>query len=230
MEHEGLAERFIAATYPRAGIAIVAGSTARGERTATSDIDLLLIDDRLFEGSSQSSEAATYEFEGRIFEVFAYTTDGFAVWAGRGIEQHRPVIVHMLVEGTPIRTTPLLDEFRSHWRGLLAAGPTFDASESRNRRYIITDLLDDLGDAKDPLEQRVVASLLFERTAELMLLGAGHWIGAGKWLPRRLRALSPERAERLSAPLLAGDLTLFAEHVSEELDRAGGRVQAGFVR
>jgi hypothetical protein len=230
MDHAGLAERFVAATYPRAGIAIVAGSTARGERTATSDIDLLLIDDRLFEGASTSSEAATYDFEGRIFEVFAYTTDGFAEWAGRGIEQHRPVIVHMLVEGIPIRTTPVLAALRAHWGALLDAGPILDASESRNRRYVITDLLDDLADATDPLEQRVVASLLFERTAELMLLRAGHWIGAGKWLPRRLRALSPERAERLSAPLLAGDLTLFAAHVAEELERAGGRVQAGFVR
>ncbi|MFF5626218.1 nucleotidyltransferase domain-containing protein [Microbacterium sp. NPDC012755] len=38
-----LAERFNARNYPDATIAVVGGSTARGERTASSDIDLLLL-------------------------------------------------------------------------------------------------------------------------------------------------------------------------------------------
>ncbi|MFK3679473.1 nucleotidyltransferase domain-containing protein [Microbacterium sp. NPDC090218] len=230
MDHAELVERFIAATYPRAGIAIVAGSTARGARTATSDIDLLLIGESLFDDVEQSSEAATREFEGEIFEVFAYTPAGFAEWANRGIGQHRPVIVHMLVEGLPIRSDASLDELRRRWGGVLAAGPDVDAAESAFRRYVITDLLDDLRDATDPLEQQVVASLLFERMAELMLLSDGRWVAAGKWLPRRLRALSLERADRLSTPLLAGEFASFADRVEEELLRAGGRVQAGFVR
>lgn len=76
----------------------------------------------------------------------------------------------------------------------------------------------------------LVASLLFERVAELMLLNAGHWVAAGKWLPRRLRTLDRDRADALSVPLLAGDLTVFAARAEDELRRAGGRVQAGFVR
>lgn len=230
MDHAERAERFIAETYRRARIAIVAGSTAREERTATSDTDLLLIGDLLFDDPTQSSEAATHEFEGEIFEVFAYTPDGFAEWADRGLDNHRPVIVHMLVEGIPIRDDGSLDEFRAHWSRLLAAGPTLTAEESAFRRYVITDLLDDLHDAEDPLEQRVVANLLFERIAELMLLSEGHWVATGKWLPRRLRSLSPERAGLLGDPLLARDIVLFAARVETELRRAGGRVQAGFVR
>lgn len=111
MEHADIAERFIAATYPRAEIAIVAGSTARGERTTTSDIDLLLIGDSLFDDDARTSAAATHEFEGEIFEVFAYRPEGFAEWAHRGVQQHRPVIVHMLVEGLPIRSSASLDPF-----------------------------------------------------------------------------------------------------------------------
>ncbi|WP_226532765.1 hypothetical protein [Microbacterium paraoxydans] len=148
MDHAELAERFVAETYPRARIAIVAGSTAREERTATSDTDLLLIGDPLFDDPMQASEAATYEFEGEIFEVFAYTPEGFASWADRGIETHRPVIVHMLVEGIPIRDDGSLDELRARW----------------------------------------------------------------------------------SSPLLASDIERFAARVEHELQRAGGRVQAGFVR
>ncbi|WP_431866216.1 nucleotidyltransferase domain-containing protein [Microbacterium paraoxydans] len=223
-------ERFLVERYPRSRIAIVAGSTARGERTHTSDIDLLLIDDDLFADDAQVSEAATVEFEGETFEVFAYTAAGFETWANRGIAQHRPVIVHMLVEGVPVRCGTGLDDLRARWGAVLAAGPVLEETESRIRRYMITDLLDDLGDATDPLEQRVVAGLLFERMAELMLLTDGRWIGSGKWLPRRLRAWNPERADRLSTPLLAGDIAGFAARVGEELELAGGRVQAGFVR
>lgn len=230
MEHAEIAERFVTATYPRAEIAIVAGSTARGERTATSDIDLLLLGDSLFDVEGQQSEAATHEFEGEIFEVFAYTPQGFEEWARRGVDQHRPVIVHMLVEGMPIRSTAALDGFRAHWGDVLVAGPSLDATESAFRRYVITDLLDDLRDATDPLERQVVAGLLFERVGELMLLNAGRWVATGKWLPRRLRALDRDRADALSVPLLAGDVTAFAARVEDELRRAGGRVQAGFVR
>lgn len=229
MDHLAAAERFVAQRFPRATTAIVAGSTARGDRTTTSDIDLLLLGEDLFQGSA-SSEASTHVVDGEVFEVFAYTADGFGEWARRGIAQHRPVIVHMLLEGIPIRRDQLLEELRAHWSPIIDAGPKLTDAESRFRRYVITDVLDDLRDAQDPLEQRVEASLLFERTAELMLLTAGRWIATGKWLPRRLRAMDADRAERLSHPLLAGDLDLFSSRVEEELERAGGRVQDGFVR
>lgn len=229
-QQAALVERFIDAAYPGATIAVVAGSTARGERTGTSDIDLLLLGDALFTADGQRSEAATHAFEGEILEVFAYTPDGFREWAERGVAQYRPVIVHMLVEGVPVRDDGRLGDLRREWGAVLDAGPELDEQESRFRRYVITDVLDDLRDATDPLEQRAVASVLFERIAELMLLTAHRWIATGKWLPRRLRSLSPERAEALAAPLLAGDLQTFADRVEIELQRAGGRVQAGFVR
>ncbi|WP_223625552.1 nucleotidyltransferase domain-containing protein [Microbacterium sp. EST19A] len=230
MQYAELVERFIDATYPRATIAVVAGSTARGERTRTSDIDLLLLGEELFDDESQTSAAATHEFDGEVIEVFAYTPEGFREWAGRGIAQHRPVILHMLVEGTVVRDDGSSPSLRAHWGAILDAGPSLEDDESAFRRYVITDVLDDLRDATDPLERHVLASLLFERVAELMLLTEGRWIATGKWLPRRLRALSAERAAALGTPLIAGDLAAFAERVEEELGRAGGRVQAGFVR
>ena len=230
VDHLAVAERFVAARYPGADVAIVAGSTARNERTPTSDIDLLLLGDELFDAEDQTSEASTHEFEGEVVEVFAYTPTGFDDWAGRGIAQHRPVTVHMLVEGTAIRDDGRLASLRRRWQSVLDRGPSLSAQESAFRRYVITDVLDDLRDATDPLEQQVEAAILFERIAELMLLCDGRWIATGKWLPRRLRTLSSERAELLSIPLLDRDYATFAARVEDELDRAGGRVQSGFVR
>lgn len=229
MDYVELCERFLAQEFPTAEIAVVAGSTARGTRTASSDIDLLVIGDELFTGDD-TSLAATYSFEREIFEVFAYTHDGYAEWARSGMRQHRPVIVHMLVEGQEVRGGDALAALRGRWSARLAEGPIVSEHELAMRRYTITDLLDDLRDAVDELERNVVAWSLFQNVAELMLLSDQRWIGAGKYLPRRLREMSPGRADKLASPLLRGDFEAFARCVDEELDRAGGRVQAGFVR
>lgn len=229
MDYVGVTERFVATQYPHATIALIAGSTGRGERTETSDVDLLLIGDDLFADDS-TSQAATFAFEGEVFEVFAYTPAGFDEWAARDITHHRPVILHMLMEGLVVRDDGLLAAMRTEWGPILDAGPVLTDAECALRRYIITDALDDLRDATDPLEQRILAAILFEKTAELMLLTAGRWIATGKWLPRRLRSLDAARADALAEPLLACDFLSFVRRVEHELARAGGRVQDGFVR
>lgn len=229
MQHIDVSERFIADRFPGAGVAVLAGSTASGNRTRTSDIDLLLIgDDMLATGAS--SLAATFAFEGEIFEVFAYTSTGFEQWARKSLNDYRPVIVHMLLEGIPLRGATELTALRNTWQPIFDAGPVVSTHDLELRRYVISDLIDDLRDATDPLERHVVASALFERTAELMLLTERRWIGTGKYLPRRLCALSAERADRLTQPLIAGDLIAFADRAEDELRLAGGRVQAGLVR
>lgn len=229
MEHRDVVERFLGAHFPHASIAVVGGSTSTGTRTATSDIDLLIIGDDVFPDDRQSL-AAGFAFEGEFFEVFAYTYRGFTEWARQGVAQFRPVILHILIDGVEIRGGTGLAELREQWAPTMAAGPAPEPHQLAFRRYVITDLLDDLRDATDPLERHVVAALLFERTAELMLLGANQWIGSGKHLPRRLRQLDSARAEALSAPLLGGDIRRFVDRVEIELVAAGGRVQAGFER
>lgn len=229
MDFVDLCERFLVAEFPSADIAVLGGSTARGNRTATSDIDLLVIGDRLFD-DEKSSLAASFAFDGEVIEVFAYTQGAFEEWARAGMEQLRPVIVHLLVEGFGVRGGDELGELRDRWGRLLAEGPSVTPHDLELRRYVITDLLDDLHDAEDELEQAVIAWTLFSRVAELILLSARRWLGTGKYLPRRLRELDDARARDLSAALLAGDYSTFAEEVEAELQRAGGRVHAGFTR
>jgi predicted nucleotidyltransferase len=229
MDYLDLSERFMADRFPTATVAVVAGSTARGTRTASSDIDLLLIGDDLFTGDS-SSLAATYEFENEVFEVFAYTCNAFEQWALSGVAQNRPVIVHMLLEGVALRGGQPLTELRDSWRGAIAAGPVVSQHELDMRRYAITDLLDDLRDSADLLERNVIAFTLFNKVAELVLLSNRRWIGTGKYLPRRLRDFDNDRADSLSVPLLDRNLSVFADAAEHELNIAGGRVQGGFVR
>lgn len=229
MQQKQVVERFVAERFPGASIAVVGGSTATAKRTKTSDIDLLLIGDDLFE-EGQVSLAATYAYGGEVFEVFAYTPAAFDEWMRRDLTQFRPVLPTMLIEGVPVRGESAAAELRATWQPVIAAGPVVPADELRLRQYKVTDLLDDLRDAVDPLERQVVASALFEQTAELMLLSGGHWLAMGKHLPRRLRTLSTERADALAKPWLAGDFDAFGDAVQVELRAAGGRLQSGFVR
>jgi predicted nucleotidyltransferase len=230
MEQQPVALRFVEKFFPAATVAVVAGSTARGTRTATSDIDLLLVGPAEMFGDDKDSVAATYEFEGEIIEVFAYTLEGFERWARAGVREHRPVIVDMLQAGVPVRSEAPYQHLRVRWEPIMRLGPAPDAHELDLLRYAVTDLLDDLADATDPLEARLIASALFEKTSVLLLLAHHRWIGTGKYLARRLREWDAGRAEKLSAPFIHSDWSLFMDAVVAELDQLGGRLQAGFTR
>lgn len=229
-DYLAVTERFVAAQFPGASIAILAGSTARGERTVTSDIDLLLLGESMFAVPGQTSIATTRAFEGEVFEVFGYTPDGFEQWAVRDVAQYRPVIVNMLVDGIAVRADSSLETLRSRWSRIRDAGPQPTSREFELPRYIVTDLLDDLRDTRDPAEQLVIAALLFERIAQLMLLSDRRWIATGKHLPRALRAMDAARADALLTPWLSADFARFTDAVAAELERAGGRLQDGFTR
>lgn len=222
-------EQFIDEHFPGATIALMAGSTSTGRRTPTSDVDLLLIGDEMLAPGS-ASLAATYDFGGEVFEVFAYRPDGFDEWARRGLSEYRPIILHMLLDGVPLRGGPSLTELRNLWRPVVEAGPGIGPHELDLRRYAITDLLDDLRDATDAVERHVIAYTLFGQVGEFILLSNRRWIGTGKYLPRRLREFSEQRADVLTIPLMDGDFATFADCVESELIRAGGRLQGGFVR
>lgn len=229
MDFFDLARRFVAAHFPGSSLAIVGGSTSSGTRTPTSDVDLLVLGEAIFE-DGRSSLAGTYHYGGQTFEVFAHTAAGFEEWAERGVREFRPVIVDMLVSGTPVLDDGAFDGLRRRWTTVYAAGPVFSDRERMARRYAITDLIDDLTDAVDPVETHVIAFTLYERLAELILLSGRRWIGTGKNLPRRLREFDARRAETLVFPLIAGDLLAFRDRAADELEHLGGRLRDGFVR
>ncbi|MBF0815891.1 nucleotidyltransferase domain-containing protein [Microbacterium paludicola] len=230
MDHAEIARRFVEREYPQAEAVVLAGSTARGERTPTSDVDLLVIGPAEMFGPGEDSRAATYAFGGEVFEVFAYTPDAFTRWVERGLADHRPLLLNMLIDGLPVRAGALLESLRARWAPVRDAGPQVDPHELEVRRYIVTDVLDDLRDATDSLERHVLAALLFERLGQLLLLDAGRWLATGKHLPRCLRAWDPDRTARLADPLLEGDDAAFLAAAEAELEALGGRLQAGFTR
>lgn len=229
----GVALRFCDAEYRGATTIVLGGSSSSGRRTATSDIDLLLIAPAATFGegvADDHGEARVAHRHGERLDVFAYTVAGFRDWAERDFGSLRPVLPYLLTEGMPLRAGDEFEPLRRWSAERLVAGPRPTAHQLELRRYAITDLIDDLGDATDPLAVAAIRADLLRALGELATLAAGAWLGSGKWLARRLRAADPAAAERLEAFAAERDPSHAAAAASRMLDGLGGRVDADFTR
>jgi hypothetical protein len=221
--------RYAAQHYPSADLVVVAGSSAQVRRPR-SDIDLLVIGPRAMFREGLSEAAHTELFESELFEVFASTPDAFREHAYAGVARFRPVSSQMLLDGVVVLSTGRADDLLDWTRTLLSVGPRPSEADLAQRRYSVTSTLDDLLDAEDPLERVVLASTLFERLAEFLLLADGRWIGSGRWLLRRLMQWNEGYARELGSALVAGDVSALERLTIAGLAPHGGRLMAGHVR
>lgn len=226
----GVALRFCDRDFPGATTIILGGSSSTGRRTATSDIDILLIAPASAFAGDATSEARVAHREGERIDLFAYTVEGYREWAERDFASLRPVLPYLLTEGTPLRTGDELPELRRWSAERLARGPRLSAHQLELRRYALTDLIDDLADATDPLAAATIRADLVRGLAELALLSANAWLGSGKWLARRLRAADEATAAALTELVAEPAPAVAAAAASRLLDTLGGRVDGDLIR
>jgi hypothetical protein len=216
------ARALVAARLPAALAAFLGPGVLSPRRTATSDLDIVVV---------LSGPPAPYReslrWRGWPVELFVHDADSLERYFGKDTARRRPTLARLCAEGAILRgSAEATDQIRERGRYVLAAGPPPLADgELDLARYALTDLLDDLAGSTDPAETAVIGWNVWLATAELALLAGGHWLGSGKWLLRELRSADPALAERLVAATGApGPLTGIADEV---LDRAGGRFWAG---
>ncbi|MGO4533722.1 nucleotidyltransferase domain-containing protein [Leifsonia sp. 2MCAF36] len=230
MDAESVALRFCDDQYPDATTIVLGGSSSTGRRTATSDIDILLIAPATAFGEGSDSDARVVHREGERIDVFAYTVEAFRDWSERDFASLRPVLPFLLTEGSPLRIGDEFDELHRWSAERLARGPSLSPHQLELRRYAITDLLDDFTDANDPLQITAIRADLFRSLAELALLRSDAWLGSGKWLARRLHAADPRSAEALARFATESGTAAAADVAAALLDDLGGRVDSDFVR
>ncbi|MGW8777214.1 nucleotidyltransferase domain-containing protein [Streptomyces sp. NPDC055796] len=214
--------------FPAARAAFLAGSVLTDRRTPTSDLDIVV----LLDGPPAPCRESLVH-RGWPVELFVQTE---AVWHGfadqETAKRNSPLLAMcadgmLLVDADGLGAS-LREEARKRW----AAGPPpLSDRERDHRRYMLTDLLDDLRGCADPAERVYLVAHMLQRASELVLLVGGHWLGRGKWLSRRLAAADPGLHGALSeaaARAIAGDATAFAAVVAEVLDLAGGPLWDGY--
>lgn len=233
MDHVKIARELVSHRFPEARAAFLAGSVLTHRRTPTSDLDIVVL---LTGPPAPFRESLVHE--DWPVELFVQTETDWRRFAERETAARRSPLLAMCAEGVLLADADglgaaLQAESRERW----AAGPPpASATELEDRRYALTDTLDDFHGCTDPLERAYLVADLLQRASQLALLAGGHWLGGGKWLSRRLAAADPGLHRRLTAGAGAAmsgtdDGTgPFAHVVEEVLGLAGGPRWAGYSR
>lgn len=226
------AARLVENAYPGAVAAVIGGSFATGRQTATSDIDLLL----LF-GHVDAAWRNTIVYEGQTVELFAHDLGTFRYFCEE-IDAPRGTVplAMMVIEGENIlAASTQYQQLLALAQASHAAGPPpLDTNNLRQRRYAITNALEDLVDSRHPGEAMAVACSLYGMLADLHLRAAGQWSGGGKHLFRRLHshdaaiAMQLDGAQRLLASDLPAGQQAYAQVAGAILAPAGGPLLAGY--
>ncbi len=218
------------ARFPQAVGSLFTGSAARGDGTASSDLDIIVL-----MAGPPAPMRRTDRIDHQLVEFFVHTEDSFHEFADRERVERRSPLVHMAahsqivtdVDGTAARV-------QSVGRELWDAGPqAMTDSEIEDRRYGLTSLLDDLADETEPAASAALAATVLLDVADLALVSRGRWTGRGRWLMRRLHEVDSDLSDDLVAGLQAatvGDTTPLVRCGLSELQRVGGLLDAGYER
>jgi hypothetical protein len=194
-----LAAEILATHYPDADAAFVAGSFMRGQGSATSDIDLVVLHPSLPHAFRES-----FIFKNIPVETFVHDLETLSWFLEHDRQDGHPALISMLVEGVVIgRSENTAAKLKRHASQLLATGPPPLAPDALQRlRYGITDKLDDLAADRSPAERIAIGAALYPLLVELALRGNNHWNGTGKWSARLLHQMNPPLAQQFESAFL----------------------------
>ena len=216
--------------YPDAEATFAAGSIVRGEGTAFSDLDLVVVYREL-----PSAYRESFRFDGYPVEAFVHdqeTIEYFFTEVDRpsGI----PSLPQMVVEGVEIpEATEASQALKRRAAAVIGDGPPpLDAAAERRMRYFVSDLLDDVRAPRSAEELTGIGARLYEELADYYLRRRGRWSGKGKAIPRALGQADPALAARYGEAFSAlfgnGDPRAVIRLAEEILQDAGGPLFDGF--
>lgn len=179
--------------YPGARTLFLCGSVLRGEATSTSDLDLVVVFERIPNAYRES-----FIYEGWPVEVFVQDPETLAYFF-EVVEPKSagPALAWMIQEGVPL---PQEDDFSDRLKALanamLAKGPAaWTADEFAQKRYAITDTLDDLREPRSKEEALAGGAKLYGQLAEFFFRSRKLWVPRGKHIPRTMRKIDSVEAE-----------------------------------
>ncbi|ARI79050.1 nucleotidyltransferase domain-containing protein [Halobacillus mangrovi] len=222
------ARKFVNNHFPECQAALLAGSVVRGEGTETSDLDIVVFDERL----PSSYRESLYEY-GWPIEVFAHNFTSYKEFYKSDIERARPSLPRMVAEGIIIKKDVRVKVLKQEAAQILEQGPApWTEEDIRSKRYFLTDTLDDFIGCEDRAEGMFIAQTLAELTAEFILRTNNQWVGSSKWWARALRQFDKKFAERLfytfDCYFRNDEKELVMNLVKDVLRPYGGRLFEGF--
>jgi predicted nucleotidyltransferase len=226
----GVANAIRSDRYPDAIAVFAAGSIVRGEGTASSDLDLVVV-----HASLPCAYRESFRFDGYPVEAFVHDRETleyffFELDRPSGV----PALPQMVLEGVEIPApNELSRDLKQLAASLIAVGPpALDAQTEQRMRYFVSDLIDDLRAPRSKDELVSTGARLYEQLADYHLRRQGLWSAKGKTIPRVLRQVDPELCEKYSrsfdALFTLGDATSVVHLAEGLLEAAGGPLFDGY--
>ncbi len=187
------ARRILRERYGGARLLFLAGSVVRGEATPYSDLDLVVLHERLPNAYRES-----FVYEGWPVEAFVHDTETLRRFFQSDTREGIPSIICMVLEGVELPAPSRLSAgLKAEAAAIVEAGPpAWDEEHVGNVRYWLTDSVDDLRHPRSDEELVATGARLYELVADFFLRSRGLWSGRGKMIPRRLRQADPDFAAR----------------------------------
>lgn len=187
------AQRIFRERYEEARVVFLGGSVMRGEATPTSDLDLVVVYERLPRAYREA-----FVYGGWPVEAFVHDAETLAEFFESDRRRGVPALMSMVWEGSEV---PEASAFSAEWkrraRELLEAGPPpWDEEELTLRRYRLTDWVDDVRHPRSGEELVATGAWLYQDAAEFYFRARGMWSAHSKTIPRRLRGTDADFAER----------------------------------
>ncbi|GAA4357665.1 nucleotidyltransferase domain-containing protein [Angustibacter luteus] len=217
--------------FPGARAAWLGGSIARGDATATSDLDVTV----LLAGPPAPFRESLVS-QGWPVELFVHDEGSLRHYCEKDQARRQPTIQRLVGESVVLLDT---DGAGALLAGRLlaeaAAGPRpLTEPELASARYTISDQLDDLVGALDDDERLAVAVALHRSVGDLALTGRRRWTGTGKGQLRELRRLDADEGTTLAGDLPAavraaavGEVAPLVRLADAVLEPHGGRLFDG---
>jgi len=186
------------------------------------------------ESTVQVHRRSVFE-EGWPVEFFVQTPRAQDYFMHMDRKRGMPVMMDMVATGLALPgETPLVQARREKAVAILVGGPPpLSKEDLEDRRYVLTDLVDDLDPSRGPLELFGILGSLYQRTGDLLLRGRGKWSGEGKVLGRLLRTADPAFGAALEVAFrgaFEGNTGPVVTLVHGVLEEFGGRCFGGYRR
>jgi hypothetical protein len=222
------AKLFTQENFSPGAIVLLGGSVVRGEATFTSDLDIVVIDDKV--SSAYRESLIAYKWP---IEVFVHNEKTLHQYFMKDCERARPSLPRMVAEGIIIQDNGSGSTLKAAAEKLLSAGPQeWEPSTIMLKRYFLTDLLDDFSGSTHQGESIFIAGSLAEALHEFVLRTNRRWIGSSKWIVRALKEYDKAFADRFvdcfETFFRTGDKQAVVELVDTVLQPHGGRLFHGF--
>lgn len=218
--------KLIQERYSDAKAVFLAGSVPQQQETTTSDLDIVIIFDHL-----PNAYREAFLYESWPIDAFIHDPETLIYFFERiDIPSFSPTLPYMVAHGLQVpQETPLGNKLQQKALQLLNTSSKGDQSTLTTRRFLITDLIDDLRVVRNDHEKMAIIFRLYEKLAEFYLLVHNQWIGSGKQLARKLTDFNPEIAQQFFSvfqhPHDTQKIIAFAENI---LKPHGGLLWDGF--